>query len=85
MKALQVPIRAIGNSRGIVIPKPLLAQLGMEAVVDLTVERDTIVLRKPAAPVRSGWAEAARQVAERGEDALAIGDFPNAGDDAFAW
>jgi len=85
MKSVQIPLRAIGNSRGIVIPKPVLAQVGLDTAVDLTVERGAIVLRKPVASVRAGWAEAARQVAERGEDALVMGEFGNADDDELNW
>ncbi|WP_310462280.1 hypothetical protein [Sphaerotilus sp.] len=37
-------------------------------------------------PVREGWAEAARTIAERGEDTLVMGEFSNEGDDtAIAW
>lgn len=32
-------------------------------------------------PVREGWAEAARAIAERGEDTLVMGEFCNEGDD----
>ena len=87
MKAIQVPIRSIGNSRGVVIPKPLLAQVGLDSdvAVDLTVERGAIVLRKQVAAVRSGWAAAAKNLAERGDDALVIGDFPNADDAGLTW
>src|ERR1700686_5328656 len=31
MRAVHVSIRRIGNSQGVVIPKPLLAQLGLDA------------------------------------------------------
>ncbi|HSV59935.1 MAG TPA: AbrB/MazE/SpoVT family DNA-binding domain-containing protein [Variovorax sp.] len=85
MKSVQIPLRAIGNSRGIVIPKPVLAQVGLESAVDLTVERGAIVLRKPVASVRSGWAEAAQKVASQGDDALVMGEFGNADDDELSW
>lgn len=85
MKSMQVPIRSIGNSRGIVIPKPLLAQVGLEAAVDLTIEGGAIVLRKPAAHAREGWAAAARLLAERGADALVMGEFSNADDVELVW
>jgi len=40
MKATQVRIRQIGNSQGIVIPKPVLAQLGLdgEMEAEMTIE-----------------------------------------------
>jgi antitoxin MazE len=43
------------------------------------------VLRRPANPVRTGWAEAARKIAEAGDDALAMGEFGNAADAELAW
>ena len=86
---MQVLIRAIGNSRGIVIPKPLLAQAGLDMAVELTVEDGNIVLRKPvaraAANARDGWAAAAQAIAERGKDALAMGEFANADDAELDW
>lgn len=85
MKAMHVTIRQIGNSQGFVIPKPVLAQLGLEGEADMTIEGDALVLRKPAKPVRSGWAEAARRIAERGDDALVMGEFGNEGDSELAW
>ena len=32
-------------------------------------------LRRPASPVRAGWAEAAKKIAEGGDDELVIGEF----------
>ena len=83
MKPTHVTLRQIGNSQGIVIPKPLLAQIGLidEAAVEISVENGTLVLRKPRRAVREGWAEAARAIAERGEDTLVMGEFGNEGDD----
>lgn len=83
MKPTHVTLRQIGNSQGIVIPKPLLAQVGLvgEASAEISVENGTLVLRKPRRAVREGWAEAARAIAEHGEDALVMGEFGNEGDD----
>jgi antitoxin MazE len=82
---MKVTIRKIGNSQGVVLPKPVLAQAGFDDEAELTVEDGAIVLRKPAKPVRVGWAHAAREVAERGEDALVMGEFANEGDPEYAW
>lgn len=57
---MQISIRPFGNSRGIVIPKTLLNQLGLEDEAELTIEQDALVIRKPTKPVREGWAEATR-------------------------
>jgi antitoxin MazE len=87
MKAMHVSIRQIGNSQGIVIPKPVLAQVGLdaEAGAEMTVEGDALVLRRPSLAARSGWAEAAREIAEAGDDALVMGEFGNAADADLAW
>jgi len=85
MKGLHVTIRQIGNSQGVVIPKPLLAQVGLVGAAQLTVERDAIVLRKPARAVRTGWAEAAKAVAAQGGDELVMGEFANEGDSELTW
>ncbi len=85
MKPLHVAIREIGNSKGIVIPKPVLAQVDLDREADMTVENGAIVLRKPAKPVRADWAQAAKALAERGEDALAMGEFGNSDDAEHTW
>ncbi|MGH8229450.1 MAG: AbrB/MazE/SpoVT family DNA-binding domain-containing protein [Steroidobacteraceae bacterium] len=85
MRALQIPIRRIGNSRGVVIPKPLLSQAGLEEVVDVTVEGEAIILRKPRGSRRDGWAEAARELAKKGGDVLVMGEFGNEADADLTW
>jgi antitoxin MazE len=54
MKSLPVTVRRIGNSLGIVIPKPILAQIGLIDQAELTIGRGAIVLRKPRKAARSG-------------------------------
>ena len=85
MKALPVTVRRIGNSLGVVIPKPVLAQVGLSQQAELTVERGAIVLRKPRKAARSGWADAARSVATQGEDEFLMGEFSNAADLELEW
>ena len=82
MKAMHVSIRKIGNSQGVVIPKPILTQLGLNGDVgaEMTIEGGALVLRTPASPARKGWAEAAKKIAENGDDALVMGEFGNAAD-----
>lgn len=84
---MQITIRDIGNSKGVVLPKPLLAQAGLEdqATADMTIENGAIVLRRPAKAARTGWAEAARALAAEGGDALVMGEFGNADDAELLW
>ena len=65
---MEVAIRSIGNSKGVVLPKPLLAQAGLDdqAIAEITVEGGAIILRKPTKPVRVGWAQAAQALAAQG-------------------
>ena len=85
MKRVQVTIRPIGNSQGIVIPKPLLAQLGLDSHADMSVERGALVLRRPAKVPRAGWAAAAKKVAAVGDDALVMSEFGNEDDKDLVW
>jgi antitoxin MazE len=92
MKAMRVSIRRIGNSQGVVIPKPLLTQLGLssEAGAEMTIKGGALILRKPVlrrpvSPARAGWAEAATKIAGAGDDALVMGDFGNAADEDLVW
>ncbi len=54
----------IGNSRGVRLPKPLIAQAGLTGEVELRVQGGAIVIARLTAP-RSGWADAARQIREK--------------------
>lgn len=85
MKPLPVSLRRIGNSVGVVIPKPVLAQAGLSGQAEMSVERGAIVLRKPRKSTRPGWAEAAQVLAERGGDELLMDEFGNAGDVELDW
>jgi antitoxin MazE len=87
MRPLHLRIRQIGNSQGVVIPKPVLAQLGLDAKapVQMTIEDGALVLRRPTSPARTGWAEAARSIAEAGDDKLVMGEFGNAEDSELVW
>ncbi len=82
---MKTRIRRMGNSQGVLIPKPLLAQAGLEAEVEMTLEDGAIVLRRPVRPPREGWAEASRRLAEAGEDGLVWPEFGNADDAEFRW
>ena len=87
MRAVHVSIRQIGNSHGVIIPKPVLAQLGLDgkAGAEMTIEDGALVLRGPASPARVGWAEAAKRIAAAGDDELVMGEFGNAEDAELVW
>ena len=66
---MKVSVVRIGNSKGIRIPKPVLEQCRLGATAELEVRKDYFIVR-PAKIVRSGWQEAFRGMAEKGDDAL---------------
>jgi antitoxin MazE len=82
---MQVTIRRMGNSQGVLIPKPLLRQLGLEGQAEMAIEGDALVLRPAKPQVRSGWADASRRIAAASEDALALPEFSNDEDKNWTW
>ena len=77
---MEVAIRKMGNSQGVLIPKPILAQLGLEGTADLQVRDGVIEIRPIRRNPREGWAEDARAIAARGDDALVWPEFANEDD-----
>jgi antitoxin MazE len=75
----------MGNSQGVLIPKPILQQLGLVDEAEMIVEGNTLVLRRPKSAPRSGWAQAAKELAASGDDALVWPEFPNEGDSDLVW
>ena len=82
---LLVAIRAVGNSRGVVIPKIILEQSGIEGVVEMVVDGENIILSKPKNRVRERWAHDAQSISKAGEDELVLGDFVNQEDGDWVW
>ena len=78
-------VRRLGNSRGILIPKPMLKLAGLEDTAQMRFERGAIVLRKPRQNPRQGWAEASRKLAEAGDDKLVWPEFGNRNDGDLQW
>ena len=84
-KQLQLQIRQIGNSRGVVIPKAILEQIGFDDQADLVIEGDKLILSKPKKNLREGWAEDSKAIAVDGKDGLVLGDFMNEDDEDWVW
>jgi antitoxin MazE len=83
---MRASVRKMGNSSGIIIPKPILNEIGVEAGDDLELSLDKarIVLSLARHP-RAGWVDAARQIAESGDDGLVWPEFSNADDADWEW
>ena len=67
--SVKARIVSIGNSKGVRIPKSLLESAGLAGEVELHAENGRIVMAA-ARRARVGWAEAAAQLHDRGEDGL---------------
>ena len=78
-------ILRLGNSIGILIPKLLLQQVGLVDQAEMRVEGEALVLRRPKAAPRTGWADASRKLAAAGDDALVLPEFVNEGDAELTW
>jgi len=78
-------IRKMGNSQGVIIPKPLLMQIGLQDEAEMIIENDSIVIRKPKHKVREGWAEASKTIADTNDDELVWPEFSNKDDKKLKW
>jgi antitoxin MazE len=66
---MRAKLVAIGNSRGVRIPKAVLEQTGLMDEVELQVRGKQIVIGSARKP-REGWAEDCRKMAARGDDKM---------------
>jgi len=80
-------IRRMGNSHGVIIPKPLLAEIGAKPgdKVDMKVVRHKLVISAIGGDPRAGWAEECKALAEVGEGGLVWPEFANDDDDKLVW
>jgi antitoxin MazE len=78
---VKVDLIRIGNSQGVRIPKAMIEECGLGQRVEMRVESGSLIIA-PAKAVRSGWDEAFRAMAERGDDrALFPEDLEHSFDD----
>jgi antitoxin MazE len=82
---VKVTPRRIGSSQGVIIPNPLLAQTGFATEVEMSIEHDAIVLRKPHRKGREGWEEAGKAIAAVHDDVPVWPEFANEDDAALSW
>jgi len=84
---LRAAIRKLGNSSGVIIPKSMLAEVGIAAgdAVDLSLEDSRIIITPTKRRPREGWAQAFDEVGELGEEDRAWLEFPNAADSELQW
>ena len=80
-------IRKMGNSHGVIIPKPLLAEAGVKAgdQVDVVVKAGKIVIAPLQGDPRAAWAKECKALADAGEDGLVWPEFGNEDDKNLVW
>jgi antitoxin MazE len=84
-RIMEVAIRKMGDSQGVLIPKPILAQVGLDGAADLQVRNGVIEIRAPRRNPREGSAADAQRLAQHGDDALVWSEFANAADTELGW
>ena len=79
---MQTAIKKIGNSSGILLPKPVLAHLHLTTgdLIDLDLQEGRVILSAVQRHPREGWAEAAKALAEADDNKPAWPMFGNDGD-----
>lgn len=84
---MRAAVRRMGNSSGVIIPKPLLGEVGLQTgdPVELTLEDGKIVVAPVHSYPRQGWADASRELAEAGADELIWPEFGNEDDEDLTW
>jgi antitoxin MazE len=84
---MRTAVRRMGNSQGVIIPKPLLAEIGVKTgdALDMKVERGKIVIAPTKRKPRQGWADAGKALAAAGEGGLVWPEFGNDWDKDWTW
>ena len=74
---MKTSIRKLGNSHGVLIPKPLLAEIAVVPgdPVDIRVRKGRIVIAPIKHDPRPGWAADSKAVHEAGDDKLVWPDL----------
>lgn len=82
---MQVAIRKMGNSQGVLIPKPFLIQVGFEDTADMQVKDGVIEIRPIKRHPRESWVKDSQRIALAGDDKLVWPEFSNEGDAGLDW
>ncbi|MBI4357458.1 MAG: AbrB/MazE/SpoVT family DNA-binding domain-containing protein [Gammaproteobacteria bacterium] len=82
---MKTELRKIGNSQGVIIPKPFLIEAGLKNEVEMKIEGNVILIFCPKQKAREGWIKASKAIAEAGDDTLVWPEFPNENDENLRW
>lgn len=80
-----VSLVAIGNSKGIRIPKAILDQCNIRDQIDLEVREGRIILEPVSDQPRKGWNAAFQQMAANADDGLLLDDDIDIEMDDWQW
>ncbi len=82
-------LRKMGNSTGMILPKPVLRELGVESgtMMDVVVENGRVVATPVGRDIHAGWAEGASVIGASAvcDEAADWLGFANEDDDTLAW
>jgi len=70
---MKTKVIKIGNSRGVRLPKPFLAQCGIEDEIEINIENKKIIINSSSIP-REGWDIHFQTMRENKDDTLFISD-----------
>ena len=82
---MRVSIVQIGNSKGLRIPKSVLAQCNIKDSVELLIRENEIVLKPLPSVPREGWAKEFTRMAALNEDSLLIDDGFDLDVEGWVW
>jgi antitoxin MazE len=66
---MKTSLIAIGNSRGVRIPKPFIEKCGLEGELEIDIADGAVLIRSQRR-ARAGWAKAFEGMAREGDDKL---------------
>lgn len=82
-------LRKMGNSTGMILPKPVLQELGVASgtIMEVVVENGRVVATPIVRKIQDGWAEAAKVIGGSAisEEEAEWSGFGNEDDDALQW
>jgi antitoxin MazE len=73
----------IGNSRGVRLPKSILHELNIKDKVELSINKDALIIKSVKRKPRQGWNEAFAKMAANKADKLLLPD--NIDNETFEW
>lgn len=84
---MRTALRKMGNSAGMIVPRPLLVELGSSVgeAFDIKVEDGRLVAVPVRGTPRAGWSDAAAALAKAGDDAPVWPEFANDEDADLRW